>query len=42
MISADELTTDMKLETRAGAGEVTRERLYYLVPPEYGRRLVGL
>ncbi|KAJ5989743.1 hypothetical protein N7522_009950 [Penicillium canescens] len=42
MISADELTTAIKLETRAGAGDVTRERLNYLVPPEYGRRLVGL
>ncbi|KAJ5296198.1 hypothetical protein PENANT_c021G03926 [Penicillium antarcticum] len=42
MISADELAEAIKLETRAGAGDVTRERLNYLVPPEYGRRLVGL
>lgn len=42
MISSEELTTSVKNETRAGTGEATRERLNYLVPPEYGRRLVAL
>lgn len=42
MISAEELTANIKYETRAGLGEATRERLNYLVPPEYGRRLVAL
>lgn len=42
MISSEELTTSIKHETRAGVGEATRERLNYLVPPEYGRRLVAL
>ncbi|KAJ5571505.1 hypothetical protein N7535_005165 [Penicillium sp. DV-2018c] len=42
MITSGELTTSIKHETRAGVGEATRERLNYLVPPEYGRRLVSL
>ncbi|KAJ5115503.1 hypothetical protein NUU61_001262 [Penicillium alfredii] len=42
MISSDELTTAFKHETRAGVGDATRDRLNYLVPPEYGRRLVAL
>ncbi|KAJ6119160.1 hypothetical protein N7523_003440 [Penicillium sp. IBT 18751x] len=42
MITSDDLSTPMKKETRAGIGEVTREHLNSLVPPEYGRRLVAL
>jgi hypothetical protein len=42
MISSDGLATSIKHETRAGVGEATRERLNYLVPLEYGRRLVAL
>lgn len=42
MISSGSLSTGAKLETRAGIGEVTREQLDCLVPPEYGKRLVAL
>jgi hypothetical protein len=42
MISSDELAGGIKHETRAGVGEATRERLNYLVPLEYGRRLLAL
>lgn len=42
MITSDDLSTAMKNETRAGIGEVTREHLDGLIPPEYGRRLVAL
>lgn len=42
MISSEELNSNIKNETRAGVGEATRERLNYLVPFEYGRRLVAL
>jgi hypothetical protein len=42
MITSGELTASIKHETRTGLGEATRERLNYLVPPEYGRRLVAL
>lgn len=42
MISAEDLTTGIKHETRAGVGEATRERLNSLVPRESGRRLVAL
>ncbi|KAJ5139447.1 hypothetical protein N7448_002855 [Penicillium atrosanguineum] len=42
MITSDDLSTAMKNETRAGTGEVTKEHLDCLVPPEYGRRLVAL
>jgi hypothetical protein len=42
MVSSEELSSAIKQETRAGIGEVTREHLDCLVPPEYGRRLVAL
>lgn len=42
MITSDDLSTAVKQETRAGIGEVTKEHLDCLVPPEYGRRLVAL
>lgn len=42
MITADELSTPIKQETRAGVGEASREQLDCLVPPEYGRRLIAL
>ncbi|KAJ5601224.1 hypothetical protein N7510_010758 [Penicillium lagena] len=42
MISSEELASSVKHETRAGAGDATREKLNFLVPLEYGRRLVAL
>ena len=42
MISSGDLSDGVKQETRAGSGEITREHLDCLVPPEYGRRLVAL
>lgn len=42
MISSGDLSDGLKQETRAGLGQVTREQLDCLVPPEYGRRLVAL
>ncbi|KAJ5688521.1 hypothetical protein N7462_002913 [Penicillium macrosclerotiorum] len=42
MISSEDLSSTAKQETRAGMGEATREQLDFLVPPEYGRRLVAL
>ncbi|KAJ5574416.1 hypothetical protein VI817_005035 [Penicillium citrinum] len=42
MISSGDLSDGVKQETRAGVGEITRDHLDCLVPPEYGRRLVAL
>lgn len=42
MITSQDMSSSIRQETQAGPGDVTREQLNCLVPPEYGRRLVGL